>query len=74
VSVSFTIDPTGAVGDASVFQSTMGNADVEQCLLTRIRRWKFPEPKGGGVCIINYPWVFKAAGHGEDEANPEGAP
>ncbi len=71
VSVSFSIDPSGVVGEASVFQSTLGNANVEQCLLSRIRRWKFPEPKGGGVCIINYPWVFRAAGHGGDEASAE---
>lgn len=62
VGVTFTIDPTGAVSDASVNQSTIGSNNVEQCMLTRIRRWKFPEPKGGGVCIINYPWNFKAAG------------
>ncbi|MFN7132815.1 MAG: TonB family protein, partial [Myxococcales bacterium] len=67
VGVTFTIDPTGAISDASVNQSTIGSNNVEQCMLTRIRRWKFPEPKGGGVCIINYPWNFKAAGSGDDD-------
>ncbi len=71
VSVSFTIDPAGAVSDASVLQSTLSSPGVEQCILTRVRRWKFPEPKGGGVCVINYPWVFKAAGGGEDESSAE---
>jgi hypothetical protein len=39
----------------------------EQCILNRIKRWKFPEPKGGGVCVINYPWVFQPAGGGSEE-------
>jgi len=71
VSVSFTIDPAGAVSEASVFQSTLDSPGVEQCILSRVRRWKFPEPKGGGVCVINYPWVFKAAGSGQDEEAAE---
>ncbi len=66
VAVMFTIDPTGSVSDANIGQTTMNNNNVEQCILTRIRRWRFPEPKGGGVCIINYPWVFKAAGSDEE--------
>ncbi|MGI5860684.1 MAG: AgmX/PglI C-terminal domain-containing protein [Myxococcales bacterium] len=66
VAVMFTIDPTGSVSEANIGQTTMNNNNVEQCILTRIRRWRFPEPKGGGVCIINYPWVFKAAGSDDD--------
>ncbi|MGC4114157.1 MAG: TonB family protein [Myxococcales bacterium] len=71
ITASFTIDPTGAVSDASVAQSTLNNNNVEQCVMTRIRRWKFPEPKGGGVCVINYPWVFKAAGSGDEGGGEE---
>jgi TonB family protein len=67
VGVTFTIDPTGGISDASVNQTTLNNNNVEQCILTRVKRWKFPEPKGGGVCVINYPWVFKAAGSGADD-------
>ncbi len=67
VQVSFTIEATGGVGDASIGQTTLNNANAEGCILTRVRRWKFPEPKGGGVCVINYPWVFKAAGAGGDD-------
>lgn len=62
VAVAFTIDPTGAVSDATVSESTLGNAKAEQCMLSRIRRWKFPEPKGGGVVAVTYPWLFSPAG------------
>lgn len=65
VIVTFTIDATGLVEDAQVSQSTLNNASAESCIANRVRRWKFPEPKGGGVCVINFPWVFKAAGSEE---------
>ena len=67
VSVNFTIDGSGAVADASAAQDTMNNNNVEQCMLTRIRRWRFPEPKGGGVVVVTYPWVFHSADGKGDE-------
>lgn len=57
--VKFTISGNGSVIQASVAQSTMGDSNVESCLLSHIRRWIFPEPKGGGLVIVNYPFVFK---------------
>jgi TonB family protein len=74
VSVAWTIDPTGAVVDAAVSESSMGNAAVEACLVARVRRWRFPEPQGGGVVAITYPWIFKAAGDGATEPAAGGAP
>ncbi|MFY2557861.1 TonB family protein [Corallococcus terminator] len=62
VAVAFTIDPAGAVSDATVSESTLGNSKAEQCMISRIRRWKFPEPKGGGVVAVTYPWMFSPAG------------
>ncbi|MCP3101635.1 TonB family protein [Myxococcus sp. K15C18031901] len=62
VAVAFTIDPTGAVSDATVSETTLNNSRAEQCMLSRIRRWKFPEPKGGGVVAVTYPWLFSPAG------------
>jgi len=66
VEVAFTIDATGAVSEAAASQDTVGsNGAVGQCMVQRIRRWKFPEPKGGGQVMVNYPWVFRAAGADE---------
>jgi len=62
VAVAFTIDPTGSVSEASVTETTLGSSAAEQCMLSRIRRWKFPEPKGGGVVAVTYPWIFSPAG------------
>lgn len=62
VAVAFTIDPTGAVSEASVSETTLNNSSAENCMLRRIRRWRFPEPKGGGVVAVTYPWLFSPAG------------
>jgi hypothetical protein len=61
VSVAWTIDGTGDVSEANVNETTMNNANVENCMATKIRRWKFPEPKGGGQVFVTYPWVFKSS-------------
>lgn len=63
VAVMFTIDGSGSVSDASVTEDTVGSSGaVSKCMTQRIRRWRFPEPKGGGQVIVTYPWVFRAAG------------
>jgi TonB family protein len=62
LSVSFTIDASGAVTDAAAAENTTGNPALEQCFLSRIRHWRFPEPKGGGVVVVTYPWVLAPAG------------
>ena len=62
VAVLFTIDPAGAIAEANVSESTLGNNNAENCMLSRIRRWKFPEPAGGGVVTVTFPWIFKPAG------------
>ena len=28
----------------------------------RILLWNFPKPKGGGIAVVTYPFVFKQAG------------
>lgn len=62
VAVLFTIDPAGSVSDALVAESTIGSNNVEACIVRRIRRWHFPEPRGGGVVSVNFPWLFRPAG------------
>lgn len=58
VNVKFTIAGTGNVIAAVVSSSTMKNRTVESCITGKIQRWIFPEPKGGGIVIVNYPFNF----------------
>jgi hypothetical protein len=62
VMIQFTIAGTGAVIASIVQNSTMNNPSVEQCIAGAVRRWEFPKPQGGGIVIVSYPFVLKAAG------------
>jgi TonB family protein len=62
VTVSFIISPAGAVQSATVANSTMGNSRVESCIAGAVRRWSFPAPEGGGIVVVNYPFMLSAAG------------
>lgn len=65
VTVAWTIGATGRVEFAEVAESGLGNANVESCIVQRIRRWSFPEPNGGQEVAITFPWVFHVAGADE---------
>ena len=60
--IRWIISGTGHVQTANVIQTTMNNESVENCIVRRIVRWKFPTPKGGGVVVVNYPFLFTKAG------------
>jgi hypothetical protein len=62
VATQFTISKDGDVTTAEVTQSTLSNAEVERCITSKIRTWVFPKPKGGGVVIVKYPFIFKTTG------------
>jgi TonB family protein len=62
VAVKFVISPTGTVTSSQVNQTTVDNAELETCVAGRVRTWLFPKPKGGGVVIVTYPFIFKQSG------------
>ncbi|NLN63552.1 MAG: TonB family protein [Myxococcales bacterium] len=62
VSIKFIISGTGAVQMAAVEESTLGNAAVENCIAQAVRRWTFPQPEGGGVVIVTYPFQLTTPG------------
>lgn len=60
VLVKFTIGATGMVSEQRVDSSTLKSAMVEGCIMRRMAAWKFPEPKGGTLVHVSYPFLFKA--------------
>jgi hypothetical protein len=62
VTTQFTISAGGQVIASLLQSSTLQNPAVEQCIAQAVRRWEFPKPEGGGIVIVSYPFVLKAAG------------
>jgi hypothetical protein len=62
VMIQFMIAANGNVATSAVQASTVNNPPVEQCIAQAVRRWEFPKPQGGGIVMVSYPFVLKAAG------------
>ena len=60
VVIRLVIAADGRVQKAEVKSTTMNNKIVEKCIAWAVRRFKFPKPKGGGLVIVNYPFIFKS--------------
>jgi hypothetical protein len=59
IKTKFVISGTGKVTSAMISSSTLKDRDVEKCITNKIKRWVFPEPKGGGIVVVNYPFTFQ---------------
>lgn len=58
ITVKFVIAKDGSVSKSETKQSTMNNSAVEECINQRFMKFQFPEPKGGGIVIVSYPFIF----------------
>jgi hypothetical protein len=56
VTVSWTIDPSGAVTSAGLAGSTIHNARVEGCVLRQVHAWHFPSSDGSSQAV--FPFAF----------------
>jgi outer membrane biosynthesis protein TonB len=62
VVLEWTIGGGGRVTAAKTKSSTLRNSAVESCILSNLKTWTFPAPKGG-VVIITYPFLFNSVGY-----------
>lgn len=60
IAVKFTIAGTGMVETQAINDTTLKNRTVENCILSKVASWKFPEPKGGTKVVVTYPFLFKS--------------
>ena len=60
VAVKFTIAGTGQVESQLIGDTTLKSQPVEGCILNKVSKWKFPEPKGGTKVVVTYPFLFKS--------------
>ena len=61
VTARWTIALSGRVSSAGIASSSLGDSAVTNCIMRVIRRMSFPKPEGG-VCIVQWPFVFNAGG------------
>lgn len=61
VELELTIDAEGAVQSVRVAANATGSAEVAECIVSRIQRWRFPKPSGGSV-TVTFPFLFTSAG------------
>lgn len=65
IAVGFTIGGNGMVKAAGIDSSTMASKIVEDCIVMRLKTWKFPLPQGGVDVKVSYPFVLRRAGQGQ---------
>jgi len=64
VEIAWTINGNGQVIGASVANTTLNSRIVEDCILLRLRSWKFPLPQGGVDVKVSYPFNLRRQGQG----------
>lgn len=59
---SWTIQADGSVSNLISQSEDVMASNLHNCIKERIVLWKFPQPKGGGVVHVKYPFVFSSLG------------
>jgi hypothetical protein len=59
VAIRFFINPQGYVSTANISSTSMHSNQVEGCIVGKLKTWKFPEPRGGVIVKVTYPFVLR---------------
>lgn len=55
--VRFLIGPRGRIENAEVYESSLHDDTVEECILAAMREWRFPRPRPRGSSVLmTYPY------------------
>jgi hypothetical protein len=61
VAIHFVIGKTGQVIESRILEDTMKNSSVNSCILFEVKTWTFPNPEGGTLVNVDYPFVFESS-------------
>ena len=64
IAIAFVIGGTGSVKSASVDSTSLNAKSVEDCIVMRLKTWKFPVPEGGVDVQVKYPFKLERTGEG----------
>ncbi|MDZ4677976.1 MAG: AgmX/PglI C-terminal domain-containing protein [Oligoflexia bacterium] len=64
LAIRFFIAGTGIVKSANTTSSSLRDVEIENCIVERLKTWKFPEPKGGATVKVDFPFVLKRTSQG----------
>lgn len=57
----WTISTSGSTSGVSIISNTLGDAQVGSCVSRVLRRMRFSKPEGG-ICVVQWPFVFNSGG------------
>ncbi len=60
VTVNWRIELDGTVSNVMIAESSLGSSRAEGCIVRQVQRMRFAEPDGG-MCDIDFPFVFTGA-------------
>jgi hypothetical protein len=60
VTIRFTIGPAGRVTDIDVIANTTNNGEIAECIVDKVKGWRFPKPESGSV-TYTYPFILSKA-------------
>lgn len=58
VKVKFVVALNGRVSSSNILSSSISDSTLQGCISGKVRRWKFPRPRGGQPVTITYPFSF----------------
>lgn len=62
ISVKILVGQDGKVKEATMASTTLNNQELEEAMISRIQKWKFPELQGGEDFPITYTFDFSPVG------------
>jgi TonB family protein len=62
IALKWTIISGGQVTNLSSASNSTGSRALSNCIMDKVRNWRFPSPRGGSQAQVDWPWVFKPQG------------
>jgi hypothetical protein len=62
ISTDFEINAQGSLNFVKISKSSLNDRFVEDCVVEKMKSWKFPTPRGGVSVKVSYPFMLRPVG------------